>query len=94
MRLESWILAAKRAALQVLVALQIEQRIFAVLAIEFLRHVIDDDVVPILAAEPMIAVGRDHLDVWPSIRMIVTSNVPPPRSKTKTVWSSSSLSRP
>ena len=24
---------------------------------------------------------------WSSIRMIVTSNVPPPRSKTKTVWS-------
>ena len=33
------------------------------LAIKFLRHVIDDGVVPILAAEPMIAIGRDHVDV-------------------------------
>src|SRR6267378_3445930 len=33
------------------------------LAIKFFRHMIDDGVVPILAAEPVIAVGRDHVDV-------------------------------
>src|SRR5207249_11197048 len=33
------------------------------LAIKFLRHVIDDGIVPILAAEPVIAIGRDHIDV-------------------------------
>src|SRR5437762_12859497 len=33
------------------------------LAIKFLRHMIDDGVVPILAAEPVIAIGRDHVDV-------------------------------
>src|SRR5206468_8676775 len=33
------------------------------LAIKFLRHVIDDGVVPILAAEPVIAIGRDNVDV-------------------------------
>ena len=52
----------QRPALQILIALQIEQRILAVRAIEFLRNVIDDDVVPIFAAEAMIAVGREHLD--------------------------------
>ena len=52
----------QRPALQILITLQIEQRILAVRAIEFLRDVIDDDVVPILAAEAMIAVGREHLD--------------------------------
>src|SRR5260370_28301555 len=33
------------------------------LAIKFFRHVIDDGIVPILAAEPVIAIGRDHVDV-------------------------------
>src|SRR5436190_19602602 len=33
------------------------------LTIKFLRHVIDDGIVPILAAEPVIAIGRDHVDV-------------------------------
>ena len=49
-------------ALQILIALQIEQRVLAVRAIEFFRNVVDDDVVPIFAAEAMIAVGRHHLE--------------------------------
>ena len=56
-------LRGQRAALQVLITLQIEQRIFAVLAIKFFRDPVDDHVVPIFAAEPMIAVGREHLDL-------------------------------
>ena len=55
-------LPGQRPALQVLVALQIEEWILAMLAIEFFRDVIDDHVVPILAAEPMITVRRNHLD--------------------------------
>ena len=55
-------LRGQRTALQILIALQIEQRIFAVRAIEFLGDMIDDHVVPILAAEPMVAVGGNHLE--------------------------------
>ena len=33
------------------------------LTIKFFCHVIDDGVVPILAAQPVIAIGRDHVDV-------------------------------
>ena len=32
------------------------------LAIEFLRHVIDDYVVQVFAAQPVIAIRREHLD--------------------------------
>src|ERR1043166_715659 len=48
------------ARLQVLVALEIEQRIFAMLLVELLGYVIDDHVIPILAPEPVIAIrGED-----------------------------------
>ena len=53
--------ACDGAGLQVLITLQIEQWIFAVLPIELLRHVIDDDIVPIFATEAMIAIGRDDV---------------------------------
>ena len=49
--------------MQVLVTLQIEQRIFPMLAVEFFCHVIDDRIIPILAPEPVIAIRRDHVDV-------------------------------
>ena len=55
-------LRGQGAALQVLITLQIEQRIFAMRAIEFFRDVVDDHVVPILAAEPMVAVRRQHAE--------------------------------
>ena len=58
-------LRGQRPALQVLVTLQIQQRVLAVRAIEFLRHVIHDHVIPVLAAESVIAVGRQHLDPLP-----------------------------
>src|SRR6267143_5188771 len=55
----------KSPRVQFLVTLQVEQRILTVLAIEFFRHKINDDVVPILATQAMIAVGRDHIDMVP-----------------------------
>ena len=55
-------LGRERAALEILVALQIQKRILAVRAIEFFRHVIHDHVIPIFAAEPVIAIRREHLD--------------------------------
>jgi len=55
-------LPRQRPALQVLVALQIEERILAMRAIEFFGDVIDDDVVPIFTAKPMITVRGDHLN--------------------------------
>ena len=81
-------------ALQILIALQIEQRIFAVRAIEFFRDVIDDDVVPILAAEAMIAVGRQHLEAMsfdPHERDVEGAAA---KVEDENVWSSSSLSSP
>ena len=55
-------LGGERPALQVLITLQVEKRIFAVRSIKFLGDVIDDDVVPVFPAEPMIAIGGQHLD--------------------------------
>ena len=46
-----------------LVTLQIEQRILAVLAVEFFGHKINNAIVPILAPQAMIAIGREHIDV-------------------------------
>ena len=58
-------LGRQRPALQILVTLQVEQRILAVRAIKLLGHVIDEHIVPILAAEPVIAIGRHHLEAMP-----------------------------
>ena len=33
------------------------------LAVEFFSYKVDDDIVPILATQPMIAIGRDHINV-------------------------------
>src|SRR5262249_3730971 len=52
-------------ALQLLVALQIEQGIFAMSAIEFLRHVVHKDIVPILAPKAVITISREHLNLVP-----------------------------
>src|SRR5438105_7905285 len=49
--------------MEFLVTLQIEQRILAVLAVELFGHKINNDVVPILATQTMIAIGREHIDV-------------------------------
>ena len=51
------------AGLEVLVTLQIEQWIFIVRVIELLGHIIDDHIVPIFAAKPVIAVGRDDMEL-------------------------------
>src|SRR5439155_842315 len=51
------------AALEILIALQVEQRVLAMHSVEFLRNDVHDDVVPVLAAEAMVAVGGDHPQV-------------------------------
>src|SRR5579862_550202 len=58
-------LARDGAAVEVLVALQVQQRVLAVGLVEFLGDPVDDDVVPILAAEAVVAVAGEHADVVP-----------------------------
>ncbi len=73
--------------------LTVVAEIDAVVVLELVGEIVDDRVVPVVAAEVVVAVGRDDLvDATPRSR-IETSNVPPPRSYTSTVWSESS-SRP
>jgi len=47
---------------------------------ELLRHEIDKPLVPIVAAQPDVAVGGQGVEPVPRICITVTSNVPPPRS--------------
>ncbi len=56
-------LRGEGAVVEVLVALEIEQRVFAVDLVEFVGDPVDDDIVPILAAEAVVAVAGDHADV-------------------------------
>ena len=52
----------QRAALQILITLQIKQWILAVRAIEFLRDMIHNHIVPILSAQAMVSIRRQHLN--------------------------------
>src|SRR6266550_2544412 len=56
-------LGRNRAGLQVLVTLQIEQRICIVGTIKLVGHKVHDDIIPIFAAKAMIAVRGDNADV-------------------------------
>ena len=55
-------------------------RVEAVRRLELLGHVVDQPLVPIVAAELHVAVGRQGDELVPRISITVTSNVPPPRS--------------
>ena len=51
-----------------------------VLPQKFLGHEIDQPLIPVVAAEPHVAVGGQGGEFVPAISITVTSNVPPPRS--------------
>src|SRR6202030_684536 len=47
----------QRASMQILIAVQIEQRRFLMNTIKLFGHQIDDDVVPIFSSQAMVAIG-------------------------------------
>jgi hypothetical protein len=51
-------LGRQRTIVEVLIALQVEQRVFAMHFVKFLRDPVDQDVIPILATETVVAIAR------------------------------------
>ena len=74
--------------------LRVIAQVDAVGLLEILGEIVDDPAVEVVAAQMGVTCGRQCTSTTPSptVRML-TSNVPPPRSKTRTV-SFSSLSMP
>ena len=78
-------LGALRRLEQPLQSLRVGAQVDAVIALELVGQPVDDALVEVVAPEVTVAARRAHLDHAVADVESETSNVPPPRSKTRTV---------
>ena len=81
--------------LQTLQSHLVGTKIDSIFSLEFIGYPVDYALIPVVAAQVVVTSGRANLKITPSpSSRTETSNVPPPRSKTKTFSSLLVLSRP